>query len=206
MIRLTQQELDYMVLLDKQILVDCPAMNEHVTIAGTQLWFDTSFEPTLHMATHGKVVKEPIEPITVRLDDEVFFHFLEIQGCIDDGKNYNTTDTNVRYWQTNEEKLYMYVRDGVMTMLNDWVLVEAIPIEAEYGQNGLLLNPVEVQNKAHLPNEGTVRAVPNSCPVNIGDRVVFKTHFDVPMEFSDHESLKKKYFRVKQDAILTTIE
>ena len=97
--------------------IDKPYENEVELEGGTTLVYDHKFNPTLNARIYGTVVA--IAPSLsfaeeLRLGDTLYFHYNVVEDSHIDGDLYNV----------EEDRIFCYVRDGVIHLVNDWALLE----------------------------------------------------------------------------------
>lgn len=212
------EDLEKIELLYNHVLVTCQLMNDHVMLAGNELLIDNTFEPDKHRSTKGEVVK--VSPLTTkdyemkaRVGDEVHFHYLTLKGCDRDGRTFVVRGEEAAsakvYYIIPYPYLYCAVRENEIEMLNGWLLAEAI-MQDEQERFGIKINTLAAARKEHLSDQGIVRFIgePEAGSVqqvNVGDHVFFTNDSDIPLEYDLHNSLGRRFFRMKQSDIMLNL-
>lgn len=207
-----------------------PAEVEQVTMGdGNKLFIDTTFEPEKYESVYGTVLAMPEGDTRINVGAKVYFHYLAVshardqhESCYfkdDDGNRYAVLNYKSMFFDIYEEPLYtpdwnnlVAVQAGVtapevITMHNDWCLIDPQPAEREmmniagmdvaidksYKGSALLLLAPE-PNKS---NDGWVTHCPAGCGLKPGDQVTWTRESDVPVEYSLIRTMPKNYYRMK---------
>ena len=108
--------------------------NTHTLDNGKTIWLDTSYDRYVNARQYGIVkyvsinIKKRVEDnITLKEGDKVYFHHF----CIDERMSSEFGGENI--YKVNYDQIYCYVRDGKITMTQDYVFVEPIQLEDKIG-------------------------------------------------------------------------
>ena len=160
---------------------------------GKELWLDTSFDRYVNARQYGVVKMVSInirkrvkDGLTLKKGDKVYFH----HHVIDERMASEFGGENI--YKVHYDQLYCFVRDGKITMLQDYVFVEPIQLEDKIGN-------IYIQSK-----ESTKRGKVKHCNkfskddgFEVGDEILYikNANYDMIIE-------GERLFRMKNNEIL----
>tara|TARA_Y100001938_G_C8086366_1_gene432305 strand:+ start:2165 stop:2746 length:582 start_codon:yes stop_codon:yes gene_type:complete len=171
--------------------------NTHTLDDGKVIWLDTSYDRYVNARQFGTVelvsinIKKRVEDnLTLKKGDKVYFH----HHVIDERMASEFGGDNI--YKAHYDQIYCYVRDGKITMLQDYVFVEPIELEDKIGK-------IHIQSK-----ESTKRGKVKFCNqfskddgFKNGDEILFikNANYDMIIE-------GERLFRMNNNEILAKTE
>ena len=167
--------------------------NTHTLDNGKTIWLDTSYDRYVNARQYGIVkyvsinIKKRVEDnITLKEGDKVYFHHF----CIDERMSSESGGENI--YKVNYDQIYCYVRDGKITMTQDYVFVEPIQLEDKIGN-------IYIESKESTKRGRVKYCNPFSIKdgFNIGDEILYikNANYDMVIE-------GERLFRMKNSEIL----
>jgi hypothetical protein len=196
--------------------------------SGTEIIVDPSFVKEQHAKTNGivKAIPEalyfnPLDPmqsseyltnINVKVGDEVFFHYLQVNTAVNERKIIE--EDGKFYIYINHDSLFCSIRDDEMIMHNGWMLLE--PMDLAVDEKKTYIDRIPRHRQSHDPLKGRIVHLGDQVEkyifgsetdagiyVKKGDIVIFLPNSDIPLEYHMHQSLDKKYYRVQRKELLS---
>ena len=159
--------------------IDKPYENEVELEGGTKLVYDHSFNPTLNARIYGTVVA--VAPSLsfaneLEIGDTLYFHYNVVEDSHIDGDLYNV----------EEDRIFCYVRDGVIHPVNDWAMLEPyeehndiVEVEGKRVRARMKGNLViGLQEKTSAEYAIVAHIGTNEKGLKQGDIVVMEPHFE----------------------------
>lgn len=177
--------------------IDQPYENE-VDFGHTKIVYDHNFNPTYNARIYGTVVAvSPNLSFANELEvgDRIYFHYNVVEDSLIDGKLYNV----------EEDRIFCYVREGVITMVNDWCLLEphvehndVIDVQGKKVK-ARMKGDLVVGLKEEVSAEYAIVAHVGNNPlgVDVGDVVIMEPNFEFKNTIEG-----KEYFTSKTKHIL----
>ena len=187
------------------VLVRCsnPYQGE-ITVGDFKLFVDPSFQPEWYRKISAEVVAVPrkldtrhyayrgLELGEIEVGDTIYFHYL---GLTKENR-LDTEDQDL--YAIPYHEIFCKVREGVISALNGWALVE--PVEVKSGSAWIGTDSEKISTQ-----EGILRFIGQpktdqpALNVKAGDRVVFSKNADFINTIED-----KEYFVMQQEDLLAT--
>jgi hypothetical protein len=224
--------------LGNQVCVKLDQKNDVIeTPSGLRLIIDTSYEVEKHLTRLGEVIKAPTTllqrrseipwktDIEIQDGDRVVMYFLAIQNCLaKEQKKYFRYGNDI-YIFIKYHNIYARVRDGVITPINGYILVEPVDDPSEVAEkerldklNLTIIDSDKASNVdvvygkiAHIgkPNEFYNHPFRSDdhYDLKMDDIVVMKRIRDIPVEYELHAKLDsgRKLYRVQRHDILAKL-
>ena len=167
--------------------------NTHVFSNGTTIYLDTSYDRYVNARQFGEVelvsinIKKRVnDNITLRKGDKVYFH----HHVIDEKMASEFGGENM--YKVHYDQLYCYVRDGKVTMLQDYVFVEPVQLEDKIGRIYIESKESTKRGRIAYANQFSI-----DDGFKVGDEVLFikNANYDMIIE-------GERLFRMKNNEIL----
>ncbi len=200
------------------ILVKPLKANNYANIGDSKIYVDTSYQKEKHSISYGEVISvcDTIPDslrttIEVHPGDIVFFHYLCVMNAIRD-KKFLESQGQV-YYSIPYESLYVSKRNpqssDQIICLNGFMLVTPT-MEHSQDKIGKIFLP-ECMMAQEQVSRGRVAFIGSPLDgdkevINPGVNVIFRKSSAVPLEYGLHQSLERKYYRMKRDSILAVSE
>tara|TARA_R100001463_G_scaffold23312_1_gene56005 strand:+ start:917 stop:1489 length:573 start_codon:yes stop_codon:yes gene_type:complete len=167
--------------------------NTHVMSNGTKIWLDTSYDRYVNARQYGTVkmvsinIRKRVEDgITLKEGDRVYFH----HHVIDERMASQFGGENI--YKVNYDQIYCYVRDGKITMTQDYVFVK--PTQTEDKIANIYIESKESTKKGEVAHTNQFSKDDGFA---VGDEIVFikNANYDMIIE-------GERLFRMKNNEIL----
>tara|TARA_R110000824_G_scaffold388939_1_gene584731 strand:- start:2113 stop:2694 length:582 start_codon:yes stop_codon:yes gene_type:complete len=171
--------------------------NTHICSDGTKIFLDTSYDRYVNARQYGVVeyisinIKKRVEDnLTMQKGDRVYFH----HHVIDEKMASEFGGDNI--YKVHYDQAYCYVRDGKVTMLQDYVLVEPIQLEDKIGRIYIESKESTKRGRVAYANQFSI-----DDGFKAGDEVLFikNANYDMIIE-------GERLFRMKNNEILALTE
>lgn len=144
-------------------------------------------------------------PIEIQKGDFIYYSYNVYADATNDGRIFTRGDD--MFVLIPYDMCYLSIREDKITPLNGLVMLEAMP-DAQESKHIILLEK-EDQVKAKIAHIGCevkhYLQYPDESDddfYEVGDEVFFKKHRNVPIEWSIHQSLDKKYYKLHRKELL----
>ena len=183
-------------------------------IGNTKIVVDTSFNEEANAVIKATVVSNPLDTdgIETEIGDSIYCHYNAISMAEKQGHDFMVgmgDDEFYRVLLIDYNNIYLAQRGDKVIMMNDFVLIEEVPIDEEVVDKiGSIYIPDSVKDK-YSGNMGIVRATNSKSRVKEGDKVIISNFANIPIENALYRTLLdtgKTYYRVRNrdiDAIFT---
>lgn len=198
--------------------------------SGMDIIVDPDFAKEQHAQTRGivKAIPEALyfntqdnesteykTPITAKVGDEVFFHYLQVNRAVNENK---TIYKDGKYYIfISHDSIFCTINDNGFKMHNGWILLEPIQLAVDKAKKYIDTLPKDRQD--HDPLVAKIKYIgepveeyfygyeekDQGVDVKEGDTVIFSPNSDIPLEYPMHQSLDKKYFRAQRKELLSII-
>jgi co-chaperonin GroES (HSP10) len=196
-----------------KVLVTPLQDNSIIKLSGVDVFLDTTFQKEKHAITCGRVVSIPTQiddnlktDIEVQVGDVVFFHYLSVINSLKDDRYFIDGESVI--YPVLYESLYCLMRNDSVIPLNGYILVAPISKHKEEKIGNIFLP--ESMLKEEVISKGIVRYIGKPLKgerqlCNAGDMVAFRKSSAVPIQYTLHDSVGEKLFRMKNDSIMGVI-